>query len=61
MQESIKLAQKILSVLEHENPRDAIDGIKIAMILLPINIGEETSRTQGEAAPVHEESFSGVR
>ena len=58
---STKLAEQILSVLEHENPRDAINALKIAMILLPIEVRAETSRPQCETLLSREELPSEVR
>lgn len=59
MQASMELANKILSVLEREKFRDAVNALKIAVILLPLppsslSIPSETLR-------VHEESLSEVQ
>lgn len=36
MQVPVELANKVLSVLEHENFYDAASALKIALILLPV-------------------------
>jgi hypothetical protein len=55
MQAPIELANKILSVLEHEDPRDAISALKIAMILLPVKVSP--SRLPDEVLQAHEEGL----
>ena len=42
MQTPVELAQKILSILDREVPRDAISALKIAMILLPVSPTDTT-------------------
>jgi hypothetical protein len=54
MQAPLELANKLLSILEHENTRDAIDALKIAMILLPIKLSA-SSTIRDETAQASEE------
>jgi hypothetical protein len=56
MQTPVELAQKILSVLDREPPRDAISALKIAMILLPVSPTTEISIPLYEGPKAHEES-----
>lgn len=55
MQKPVELANKILSVLEKENPYDAIRALKIAMILsrcevIPSTLRNEYPEVRGESA-----------
>jgi len=56
MQETIDLAKKILSVLEHEETRDAIRAMKIAMIMLPLKPSSKLLNILNETPQVLEES-----
>jgi hypothetical protein len=53
MKTPVELANKILSVLEHENSHDAISALKIAMIQLPVKVS--SSRLLDEVLQAHEE------
>jgi|HubBroStandDraft_1064217.scaffolds.fasta_scaffold1078197_1 hypothetical protein len=54
MQSQIELALKLLSVLERENFRDAVNALKIAAILLPLPPPSSLS-IPSETPQVHEE------
>jgi hypothetical protein len=59
MQTPVELANKILSVLEHEKFHDAVSALKIAMILLPLP--PSSLSIPSETLQVHEESLSEVQ
>lgn len=54
MQASVEIAQRVLAVLEREKFRDAVNALKIAMILLPLppsslSVPSETPQVPGES------------